>query len=238
MIPDTRRSIHLGVNFIVTPAPAVDARHIFQFQQRLAEEQIEFNQTNRSGHIAVFVRQQPSVLQVQVGPLAPGAPVGQLMMLSSMDVAQSPATAVISQQIFGVAADAIGLVFREVWPETQQVVARDAAVRGLIDSGQEHAFRYLWEQRFKQPEEHLAVFGRTVVGGGLRLVFGPRDREEPQQVEVRLESFLADPRQLYVEAVARWPMPIPPSQMDPQTMLRQTSDIIGNELLKFINEMD
>jgi hypothetical protein len=57
---------------------------VFRFQERLAEEQIDFGQVNRTRHQAVFLRQQPGTLQVQVGPMTPGAPVGQLLLISSV----------------------------------------------------------------------------------------------------------------------------------------------------------
>jgi hypothetical protein len=203
----------------------------------MAEEQIDFGQVNRMGHQAVFVRQQPSTFQVQIGPVTPGAPVGQLLMISSIDTAESTAAAVISEKIFCEAGDTVIDVLREVWPETQQILSRDAAVRVLLDSGRDHAFQYLWMERFGQPEEHLSVFNRGVMGGGLRLVLGPAVGEEhPKQLEVKVESFLAEPRQLWVETQIRWLKPIAPADMTASRLVKEAVRLSTHEVLDFINK--
>src|SRR5690606_12940016 len=150
-----------------------EPKRVFLFQQRLAEEQIDFDHINRAGHQAIFVRRHPSTLQVQVGPVMPGAPVGQLLKVSAIDLADSAATTAVGWNVCCEAAETATELLREVWPEIRQVVSRDAAVRLLLDSGHDHAFQYLWAERFAQPEEHLAIFGRSIRGGGLRVVMGP-----------------------------------------------------------------
>jgi len=166
----------------------------------------------------------------------PGAPVGQLLMVSAIDLADSAATAGVSEKLFCEAAETATELLREVWPEIQQVVSRDAAVRLLLDSGHDHAFQYLWAERFAQPEEHLAIFGRSIRGGGLRVVMGPApDEADPKEVEAKIESFLAEPRQLWVETQMRWPVAISAREMNAPALIREAARFATDEVIQFIN---
>lgn len=233
MRSETQRTIHLGVNFIVAPAPAIDSKHIFAFQARLSEEQIEFAQINRAGHQAVFVRSQPAALQVQVGPAQPAAPIGQLLLISSFGEGPTAEKGGVSEELFRSDAETIALAFRETWPETQQIVVQDAAVRLLYDCGQDHAFQYLWEERLHQGGDALKTFGRPLLGGGVRLVFPPVDGASAK-AEVKIESFFGDLRQLFVETTMQWPQSVPIQEMNPNLLLDEALEFATGPTLAFL----
>jgi hypothetical protein len=227
--PDTRRTIHLGVNFLVAPFQALDPQRFFLLQQRLADERIEISQANRAGNQFQLARLTTPQLQIQIGQTAPNT--GQLLIVSSVEPGNPAVQAGIVDSVFKEEAAAVVDVFRDVWPETQQVLMRDAAIRMLFDCGGIHAFKYLWEKRLKQPEQALKGFGRTIHGGGIRLVFPPTQEHETV-TDVKVESFLADPSKLYMEAVIQWENQKPElgdALLDPGPMveeLEQVSDML------------
>lgn len=232
MRAETRRTIHMGVNFILAPLQNLDNQRFFQFQQRLAEEKVEITQANRTPNQFALARQGPPGLQIQVQ--SPTPPAGQLLIISAVDPASQSVQAGISADAFEVEARTIADVFSEVWPETQQVLARDAAVRMLFDCGGVHAFKYLWEQRLRQQEEGLKGFGRPVQGGGLRLVFPPTE-EQHSLIEVKIESFLADASKIFLEAIMQWPEPRAATDLGVSQMIEEVEQV-NDRLVAFLNE--
>jgi hypothetical protein len=229
----TARTIHIGVNFVLAPPP--DLALYLDFQKRLAEEKIGFDQVNKTETQIVFIRQQAARLQVQLGGgIGPQQQLGQLLIVAATDPQSSAVEAGISRDQFVVEAEIICDIFREVWPERGQTVSRDSAVQMLLDSGADHAFQFLWEERLGQPQGSLGVFERPVLGGGLRLVMPAQpELEDPNMLEVKVESFLRNPRLVYVDATIRWPKP-QPAELSPAALVDAAIEFIENRVIPFI----
>lgn len=227
MLTESRTTLHLGVNFVFVPQPVLDAVHLLDFQQRLVRDDgIRFTTTTSLGQGAHHLLRDQPPLEVQLQH--PGPPVGQLLILASR-----PARILDD---FLAEAEAVCAAFRAVWPGPIQVVQRDCTVRHLYDVAAGDAWEYLWERRLHADRDELAVFGRRVQGGGLRLVLpaGEPDESTPQ-VEVKIESFLQDPKKLFVDVAMTWPNPgVQPSELDPGVMLKETEDFATNQVVGFI----
>lgn len=233
-LDNTGRTIHMGTNFVVAPAPSFEnARHL-EFQRRLAEEKIEFTQVNKQEGQVVFQRQETVGLQVQVK--GGDQQVGQLIMIARTDPESSAIEAGVSVDKYRRESETVCEIFQEVWPEQNQIVSRDATLRRLFDSGTDHAFQYLWERRLEQPEESLRVFERPVLGGGLRFVMPPAEAEgDPFIVEVKIESFFADPSKIFVETQLKWPKPRANASIDPASLIRAVENYTDERVISFIN---
>ncbi len=227
MNPESRVTIHMGINFVVSPLPTIDMERNLNFQQSLVGQGIDFAKVDfKEGELSV-TREVPTLLQVRVAALGP--PTGQLLILAPQP--RRPLT------LFAKEAEAVVRAFDSTWPEKRrQIVSCDATLRDLYEASGEHAFQELWETRLRQSPDSLAVLGRPVLGGGLRFVMPPRaDEPEPVQIEVKIESFLRDTKKIYVETQFTWPTPRPPGvTFDPQNRLKQVDAYIENEVILFI----
>lgn len=225
----------MGVNFIVAPRPDLSKGRHLEFQRRLAEENVEFDQVLRNQGQLVFVRGGPKILRVQLGELPNQAPVGQLLIIEDANMEVGSVDSGVSLEMFAADADTICDVFQEVWPEGRQILSRDAAVHELHDSGAEHAFTFLWETRLRQPEESLRKWGRSVLGGGLRFVMPPmEDEADPKMVEVKIESFLRDPSKVYLDAIMQWPRPAAEGLMEPRMLVDEVCGFVRERVIPFV----
>lgn len=192
MRPDTQRSYHFGVNFVVAPAATPDYAHCLAFQQSLASR-IAFDQSQRTDSAFVLNRANPPL---QVSVIVQG-PVSQLLI-----VAPNPNRVL---EDFIEDAEFIIATYRETWPGEINVVRRDGTVRYLYAVKAQHAMQFLWEQRLGHSGDEMKVFARPVLGGGIRLVFPSRqDIDGDATMELKVESLLQDPRQLFVEVQGVW----------------------------------
>ncbi|MFL5580930.1 MAG: hypothetical protein ACJ8AO_11190 [Gemmatimonadaceae bacterium] len=223
---DTKRHFHFGVNFIVSPSPDPAQLNVLQFQQHLASPArgIVFDQTQRQGEAVVLGRTSPA-LEVRIGSIGPQ--VGQLLVTSSRP----------EGRIEDFIADAEELVaaYQQVWPQVNQVLRRDCTIRHLYASGEEHAFKYLWEKRLHQPESALNTFGRPIAGGGIRLVFPALTAEQPL-IELKIESLLVDASELFVEAGMVWNQPVSGDHMNAPELLMTVEEFLNSQVAKFIAE--
>ena len=237
MREESRHTIHLGVNFVFAPKPDLAAGKHLEFQARLAQEQIEFDQAvRREGH-ALFVRSGPLVLQVRVGGTdQPAAPLGQLLIIAKADLDSGSVDAGVSVEDFKATASTVCETFHELWPGALQIASQDTAVHLLFDSGRDHAFGYLWEDWLGQDASKLAVLGQKVLGGGLRFVMPPvQGDEHPTTLEVKVESFLREPRKLYIEATLQ--QPAPPggrTLMEPGQLVDTIIDCVDERVIPFV----
>ena len=218
---------HLGINYILAPIPIIDKSHYLKFQQSLVDAGIDFDQSRDKPAISV-VRQSP-LLEIVVANLK-DAPVGQLLVVS-------PGPSHTSDG-FGKEVEAIVKAFQNTWERPRQIVSCDITIRYLYDASSEHAFQELWETRLGQPRQSLSVFGRNVLGGGIRFVMPPMPNEsDPTEVEVKIESYLQDTKKLYVEVIFRWLQPQPPgSPFTPMERLKIVDRFIDNEVANFMME--
>jgi hypothetical protein len=124
---------------------------------------------------------------------------------------------------------------QETWPEQRQIVGRDATARMLVDSGTEHAFQYLWENRLGQAARSLQASGRPISGGGLRIVMAPvATEDDPKEVEVKVESFLRDTSKVCLETVMRWPKPIAGPAIDPDGPVSAVEQFTYEQVMPFL----
>ena len=175
----------------------------------------------------VFIRQAPPV-HVTVGLVGPG--IGQLLI-----AAPQPNRPLIS---FIEDAEMVVQAYRRVWPGPIQIVRRDCTLRYLYAVREGHAMQFLWERRLHQTEEGLSALGRPVLGGGLRLVMPARAQmPEDAGVEVKIESFLSDARQLFLEAQFTWETPaLPGAEPDPRPLIEAVDAFIDGPLTEFVSD--
>jgi hypothetical protein len=124
--------------------------------------------------------------------------------------------------------------FREAWPGTIQLLQRDTAMHYLYDDASGQAFKFLWEERLHRPEGEQLTLGHRVRGGGLRLVMPPEDASSDPNIEAHVESFLADPRKLFVSVQMVWVGPRPTDDFHPDVLLQQADTYAKTELVEFI----
>lgn len=227
MIPESRISIHMGVNFVVSPVPLVNRERNLTFQQALADQGIDFQKVDfKDGGLSI-IREVPTFLDIRVAVLGP--PVGQLVI-----VAPEPGRPL---SLFAKEAEAVVAAFDLTWPQKgRQIVACDATLTDLFQTSGEHAFQELWETRLGQPTESLEALGRPVLGGGLRFVMpAPLDDPEQVQIEVKVESFLRDTKKFFVQTQLSWPVPrLPGESLDPQFRLEQVNEYVQSRVISFI----
>ena len=209
------------------PAPAYDPVTLLQFQQALAETSaaLAFDQTQRTPSGVMLVRQAPP-LHITVGLVGPG--IGQLLI-----AAPQPNRPLVS---FIEDAEMVVHAYRRVWSGPIQVVRRDCTLRYLYAVREGHAMQFLWERRLHQAEDALSALGRPVLGGGLRLVMPPRPGvSDDAGVEVKVESFLSDSRQLFLETQFIWEFLAPPgAEPDPRPLIDAVDAFIDGPLTQFV----
>jgi hypothetical protein len=225
--PDTKQGFHFGANFLFAPATALEPPAVLQFQQKLAETSsaLVFDQVQRTPAGSLLVRQMPP-LQVTIGLVGPG--IGQLLI-----AAPQPNRPLVS---FIEDAEMVVQAYRRTWPGPIQLVRRDCTLRYLYAVREGHAMQFLWERRLHQTEAALAALGRPVLGGGLRLVMPARhDVPDDPAVEVKIESLLADTRQLFLETQFVWETPAPPgTEPDPRPLIEAVDAYNDGPVTEFV----
>src|ERR1043166_2720231 len=223
---ETRRPLHFGVNYLIAPAGAYGPGEVLQFQQYLAKpvNGVLFDSTKREREQTVYWR-MASPLEVRIGPVGPE--VSQLRVLAPKPEGRL--------DDFVGEASTIVEAHSEVWGAPGQVLRRDCTIRHLYAVREDHAFRFLWEKRLGQTGESLKPLGRPVAGGGIRLVMPPRpDRDGDSMVEIKVESFLQDSTQLFVEATFVWGKPIGAEGLNPKELLETVENSLEGEVSAFI----
>ncbi len=225
--PDTKQGFHFGANFLFAPAPTYEPAGLLQLQQALAETSgaLVFDQTQRTPTGIALIRQGPP-LHVTVGLVGPG--IGQLLI-----AAPQPNRALVS---FIEDAEMVVQAYRRVWPGPIQLVRRDCTLRYLYAVREGHAMQFLWERRLHQTESALSALGRPVLGGGLRLVMPARPNvADDASVEVKIESFLPDSRQLFLETQFVWESLAPPgTEPDPRPLIEAVDSFNDGALTAFV----
>lgn len=228
MKPHSRFIIHLGINFIVIPAPVVNHQTSLLFQQAILSNGLEFSRTENPKNQIILIRESPSPLQMSVGMQEP--PVGQVLI-----VAPQPKG---SLDLFIQETEAALQSFEAVWAApNRQIIKCDATIRELHETTSAHAFQELWENRLGQPSHSLAAFDRPIRGGGLRFVMDPLpDEGEPTQIEVKIESFLRDTTKIFLETIFTWSKPTAPgASYDARGRLSQMNSYIENKVHSFLS---
>lgn len=228
MNTETRQTIHLGINFLVSPVPPLDSSSKLRFQQSLATYGIDFSHVELKERELVVMRETSPRLEIKIAAL-PGAPLVQLLIVSPDPRCELG--------LFIKDTEAIIEAFEATWSiPNRQIISSDVTVRDLYESASEHAFRELWEGRLKQPPDSLARLGRPVLGGGLRFVMPPlSDEHDPHQIEVKIESFLRDSKKVFVETQFTWASPTSQSApLDSKRRLEQVDRYVEDQVEAFI----
>lgn len=197
------------------------------FETELAARKIEFEHTDKEPpQSLVLNRKQGSPLQVQVAH--PALAVSQLLVVAAFP--EHPLELVKKEM------DQVSTSFEANWRTPRQIVKRDATLRYLFVTDQQHAFQYLWEERLDQSNEAFSDLGGPVLGGGLRLVM-PAGQDRKHQIEIKIESFLKDTTQLFMEVQFVWPEPeTPGTEMKPMELVDQVSTYAMGSALKFASQ--
>jgi hypothetical protein len=155
-------------------------------------------------------------------------PTGQLLILATPEPKRS-------LEYFIQEAEQIIEAFEMTWPVPQrQIIKKDVALRNLYETSSDHAFRELWEGRLGQSSDLLGIFGRPVLGGGLRFVM-PSQPDTPPQVEIKIESFLKDTSKIFIEVQFFWLEPATAGQsLDPRAILLEADEFIKARVHSFM----
>lgn len=225
MIVESGILLHMGINYVITPPPDLDKRSFLAFQTALMDEGIDYGEAKYSEREIGLTREAPP-LQIRI--LTTSQPVGQLLVVSPR-----PEDGI---EIFGRKTEAITNAFIQTWPRSKQIVACDCTIRYLYASERQHAFEEIWEARLKQPKEALSIFEAAVGGGGLRFVMPANPGSaNPAEIEVKIESYLKDPRQIYVDTQFKWPQTRQPgASFDPVERLHIVDRFIEEKVITFM----
>jgi len=228
MNTDSRQTIHIGINFVFSPAPIIESQSNWQFQKSLMECGIECSRAELKDRGILIVRETPPRLEIRVGNL-PNSPVGQLLVVSSDPRCEL--------ELFIKDTEAVIEAFKATWKiANRQIISNDVTIRDLYEATEEHAFKELWEKRLHQAPNSLARFGRPVLGGGLRFVMPPRqDDTDPVQIEVKIESFLQDTKKIFLETQFVWlSSKSPGDSFDPNSRLKDVDQYIERQVEAFV----
>lgn len=100
------------------------------------------------------------------------------------------------------------------------------------------AAEFLARRVFSIRPEQLEPLGRPTSIFGFRLVF-PGQAGNPENFNVRIESYVRDPQALYIENVGTFKSPIQPSTLSIiEDNLRVTSTFISDNILNFLSLYD
>jgi hypothetical protein len=229
LLVDSRKTIHIGINLVMTDIPPIDNRLSREFQALLDEAGVEYTNVavRPEGNELSIGKQQPGGLQIKLARLNP--PVGQLLVIASF-----PEGTVAE---FGAEVESIVRAFEELAPSPyRQLVAKDATIRDLYDTAGAHAFQLLWEELMGQQRERLERLNHVVLGGGLRLVMPPMENEsDPVSIELKIESYLNDASKMFIECQASWPKPAQAGEViDPVEALMTVENYIKETAIDFI----
>lgn len=196
---ESRQSIYFDISYVIASQWSSEPMKRLDFQRALAERQLDFPQTGVGPHEFTLVRTEQSPLQVKVASSGP--------RVSTISI--SSKNPVHSLELFGKEAEAVCDAYRQTWLKQQcQILQCSARIQHLY-SCQDHAFKYLWEDRLGQKPQDFRYLGkRPVLGGGLRLFMPPlKEDVEPVQIEIKIESFLREAQKMFVETFFVWPKP-------------------------------
>jgi hypothetical protein len=199
VIPDSRQTIYAAINYVVVPAPRVDSQYRLKYQQALSERGIEYDNVALQGLQLLVRRVQAPSLVVRVVGAAQGA-VGQLGV-----VGPGPA---VDVELFLREVEAVGEAYGLAWGQNGQIISLDVTLRDLFECSGKSAFEEIWVDKLGRTQSELAPFGRSVDGGGVRLVMRPDAASpDPTEAQVRIESFLHQRERLWIETIFKWVKP-------------------------------
>lgn len=233
MILESRQIIYMGINYHALPIPAIDQHSSLKFQQYLLRSGIDVNSGMIQRNQIMIRRNPPQPLEISLIALAKQPQLGQILIIAPQP--ERPLRQFVKE------VEAVLDAFKEAWPWSKRQVLRcDVTLHCLYSSTSEHAFQEIWEKRLCQPPDLLAKLERQVLGGGLRFVMPPQqDESESAQIELKIESFLQNPKKVFIEVQFVWPLPKPPGDdFAPADRLNQANKYVENQVYAFMREED
>ncbi|MCL4488820.1 MAG: hypothetical protein M1570_11915 [Chloroflexi bacterium] len=228
MNTETRQTIHFGINFVFSPIPSMDRQSNLRFQQALLAAGLDFSQNQIHERELMVLREGSPRLEAKVA-LLPSAPLAQLLIVSP--------DSRTDLNLFVKDVQAVLDAFNATWQApNRQLVSSDVTLRDLYEATGEHAFKELWETRLGQAPDSLSRLGHPVIGGGLRFVM-PAQANEPNsaQVEVKIESFLQNPKKIFVETQFTWATPSSPgAPFEAERRLKEVDRYVEDQVEAFI----
>ena len=102
---------------------------------------------------------------------------------------------------------------------------------------QKSASEFLGNRVFRVEPDQLESFGRPGSIFGFRLLFPPT--AGAPQYNVRIESYMRDPRALYIENVGTFKTPIPMGQIDTVAAnIETTAEFLSSKVLPFVGQFE
>ena len=142
---DSRQSIFFSVGYTIASEWPSDTMHRLDFQKALAENQLDFPQTSVGVRDFTLVRKEPSALQIKFASVGPRV---SSVLVSSDRPAHS-------LEYFCKEADVVCNAYREMFIRKECQILRCGVTIRQLYSCEDHAFKYLWEERLGQkPELH------------------------------------------------------------------------------------
>lgn len=226
---DSAKLLHIGISYVVAPVSEINEEKEHEFSGHLIKAKLGLTDRKFEGGAIIALRRNPTPLEIKIAYVGPQ--LAQLLI-----VAPHPQRAF---EIFVEETQEVVTAFAETWMQGNfQIIHCDATIRQLYDSSRDHAFSELWEDKLGQRKESLAIFDRPVQGGGLRLVMPERQNEkDPKRVELKIESFIRDPKQIFVEVQFGWQDPIVATSIADFRIadrLKNLEDFIENRVHKFM----
>lgn len=196
--PQSRQSIYFNVSYIIANEWPSNPMERLDFQKLLAQNQLDFPQSRAGLRDFMLIRTEPSHLLVKIASLGP--------RVSNLSISSEKPAHILD--FFAREADTVCICFHEIWlNKPTQILQCGVTIRHLY-SCDEHAFKYLWEDRLGQDPQDFSYLGkRPVLGGGLRLIMPPIKEPDPVQIEIKIESFLQELKKIFIETVFVWPQP-------------------------------
>ena len=231
--PHSLQSIYFSVNYIIALEWPSHAAKRLDFQKRLAEYKVDFDQSRVGQRDFVLVRTEPSHFMVKIASLGP--------RVSNISISSERPEHTLDN--FTRESEAVCNAYQEVFlSQPCQILQCGVNIRHLY-SCQEHAFKYLWETRLNQDPVDFAFLGKKpVLGGGLRLVIPPVMGEtEPVQIEVKIESFFQESNKMFVETAFVWPQPrlLPiEKKFDSTIRLQRVEKYAKREVWEFLTKQE
>lgn len=197
---DSAKLLHIGVSYVVAPVSEINEEKAHEFAGHLIKAKLGLNDRKFESGTIIALRRTPTPLEVKIAFVGPQ--LAQILV-----VAPHPRRAF---EIFVEETQEVVAAFAETWMQGNfQIIHSDATIRQLYDSTRDHGFSELWEDKLGQHKESLAIFDRPVQGGGLRFVMPERPGEKDRKrVELKIESFIRDPKQIFVEVQFGWVDPV------------------------------
>ncbi len=231
IIKESKTTSHFSISFVLAGGWTPDKSRQIELQKAFLDNGIEFSQSMSTKNGFQFRREAPSSpLQITLEAVAP-----QIHSLKIISVNPN-----CDLDYFCREAEAVSAAYQQTWPAEQYQILNTSARIDHLYSAQTHAFQYLWENRLGQsPSDFKTLGGRPVSGGGLRLLMPPHSVEgkDPVTIEIRIESFLREPRKLLVETGFTWPKPriiTRENRFEPRPFLEEVENYAAGEVWNFI----